>query len=49
MKLKMAEQMLSNALQNVVQEIRIQSLTKHVRAFHGEGTTKYTNWPQDMD
>ena len=49
MKSKMAEQMLSNALQNVVQEIRIQSLTKHVRTFHGEGTTKFTNWLQDMD
>ena len=47
--MKMAKQMLSNALENVVQEIRIQSLTKHVRACHGEGTTKFTNWLQDMN
>ena len=44
-----AEQFIARALQDVVQEVRIQSLTKHVRAFHGEGTTKFQNWLQDMD
>ena len=45
----MAEQMITNALKDVVQEIRVQSLTKHVRVFHGEGTTKFANWLKDMD
>lgn len=45
----MAEQIISDGLKNVVQELRIQSLTKHVRTFHGEGTTKFSNWLRDMD
>ena len=35
-----AEQIITNALKDVVQEIRVQSLTKLVRNFHGEGTSK---------
>jgi len=45
----MAEQLITNALKDVVQEIRVQSLTKHVRTFLGEGTAKFINWLQDMD
>lgn len=45
----MTEQIISDALKDVVQELRIQSLTKHVRNFHGEGTTKFSNWLKDMD
>lgn len=45
----MAEQIIADGLKNVVQELRIQSLTKHVRSFHGEGTTKFSNWLKDMD
>ena len=37
------------ALQSVVQEIRVGALTKHVRNYHGEGTTKFYNWLSDMD
>ena len=45
----MGEQIIKSALQDVVQEIRVQSLTKHVRDFHGEGTGKFMNWLHDMD
>ena len=45
----MTEQIIADGLKNVVQELRIQSLTKHVRTFHGEGTTKFANWLKDMD
>ena len=44
-----AEQNITVALNNVIQELRIQNLTKHVRVFHGEGTQKFNNWIQDMD
>ena len=37
------------ALQSVVQEIRVGALTKHVRNYHGEGTSKFYNWLSDMD
>ena len=47
--LKMAEQQIANALSHVVQELRIQSLAKHVRDYHGEGTQKFMNWLQDVD
>ena len=43
-----AEQIITNALKDVVQEIRVQSLTKHVRNFHGEGASKFSNWLKDM-
>ena len=39
----------TTALNSVVQEIRISSLTKHVRPFHGEGTAKFYQWLTDMD
>ena len=45
----MAEQSITLALTNVVQELRIQNLSGHVRAFHGEGSQKFKNWLQDMD
>ena len=45
----MAEQMITSALKDVVQELRVQNLVKHVRQFHGEGTTKFSNWLKDMD
>ena len=45
----MAEQVITNALNSVVQELRVQGLTKHVRTFHGEGNTKFLNWLSDMD
>lgn len=43
------EAQLTSVLKDVVQEIRIQSLTKHVRQYHGEGSAKFTNWLTDMD
>ena len=43
-----AEQIITNALKDVVQEIRVQSLTKHVRNFHGEGASKFSSWLKDM-
>lgn len=45
----MAEQIISNALREVVQELRVQGLTKHVRNFHGEGAAKLSNWLKDME
>ena len=45
----MAEQLITNALKDVIQEIRVQNLTKHVRAFHGEGAAKFSNWLKDME
>ena len=45
----MSEQFFAAALKEVCQEIRIQNLTKHVRPFHGEGASKFTNWLTDMD
>ena len=45
----MAEQFFSTALKEVIQEIRMQNLTKHVRPFHGEGSAKFRNWLTDMD
>ena len=27
----------------------MQNLTKHVRAFHGEGASKFSNWLKDME
>ena len=45
----MAEQFITNAIKDVVQELRVQSLTKHVRNFHGEGAEKFANWLKDMD
>lgn len=46
---RMAEQIISNALREVVQELRVQGLTKHVRNFHGEGAAKLSNWLKDME
>ena len=45
----MADQQIANALGHVVQELRIQSLAKHVRDYHGEGTQKFMSWLQDVD
>ena len=45
----MAEQYITNAIKDVVQELRVQSLTKHVRSFNGEGAAKFSNWLKDME
>ena len=45
----MTEQFFTTALKDIIQEIRMQNLTKHVRTFHGEGTAKFQNWLTDMD
>ena len=37
------------ALQSLVQEIRVSSLTNHVRNYQGEGTAKFYSWLTDMD
>ena len=43
------ETIVTAALNSLVQEIRVSSLTKHVRTYHGEGTTKFYSWLSDMD
>ena len=45
----MSEPFYKTAFKEIIQEIRTQNLTKHVRTFHGEGTPKFVNWLQDMD
>lgn len=43
------ETIVTAALQSLVQEIRVSSLTKHVRTYQGEGTAKFYQWLTDMD
>ena len=45
----MSEPFFKTAFKEIIQEIRTQNLTKHVRNFHGEGTSNFLNWLQDMD
>ena len=40
---------MASAMKDVVQEIRLQNLTRHVRAYHGEGTEKFLTWLKDID
>ena len=42
-------QLIARTMQDVVQEIRAQGLTQHVRTFNGESSTKFHDWARDMD
>ena len=42
-------QLIVRSMQDVVQEIRAQGLTQHVRTFNGESSTKFHDWARDMD
>ena len=42
-------QSLVQSMQHIVQEIRAQGLTQHVRTFNGESSTKFHDWARDMD
>ena len=45
----MSEAVITKALQNICQELRIQGLTQHIRTFSGEGSAKFAQWLNDMD